>query len=97
MFPKPAAQAFCGSCLKTRGTRLSADLEDAATVGPPLKYSRFDRGINPTPAEFRAVRAGARPANIDPFSDDPPLELSEYAKHLKHRHSRGHRSIGPCC
>src|SRR5258705_12249525 len=31
---------------------LSADLEDAVSVGSQLQYARLDRGLNPTPAKI---------------------------------------------
>ena len=73
--------------------QLPADLEDAVTVGPQLQYSRLHRGLNPASPEFCAIRPGASKPSIDSFPNDSPLELGEYAKHLKHGFARGGRSI----
>jgi hypothetical protein len=72
---------------------LLANLEDAITIGSKLKYARLHRRLNPTPAQFRAVCLSASETGVYPFPNDPPLELGEYAKHLKHRLARGRRSI----
>jgi hypothetical protein len=71
----------------------SADFEDAVSIGPQLQYSRLDRRLDPTAPQFGAVRSGARQPSIYPFSNDPSLELSKHAEHLKHRFARGRRRI----
>src|SRR4051794_9075498 len=72
---------------------LAADLEDAVATGLQLQNSRLHCGINAASAEFGAGRPGACKTSIDPFSDDPPLELSKYTQHLKHRSRRRGRSV----
>jgi len=74
-------------------TELPADFEDAITGGPQLQDTRFHRWLDSPAAQLRAIRPGACEPSIYPFSNDPPLELSEYAEHLKHRFARGRRSI----
>jgi hypothetical protein len=71
----------------------SADFEYAVSIGPQLQYSRLDRRLDPTAPQFGAVRFGARQPSIYPFSNDPSLELSKHAEHLKHRFARGRRRI----
>jgi hypothetical protein len=70
-----------------------ADLEDAIALCPQFFYSRLDRRLDPTPAQLRTVRPGARESGIDSFSNDPSLELCKHAEHLKHRLARGRRCI----
>jgi hypothetical protein len=67
----------------------SADFEDTVCIGPQLQYSRLDRRLDPTASQFCSVRSGARQRSIYPFSNDPSLELSKHAEHLKHRFARG--------
>jgi hypothetical protein len=76
-------------------TELLASLEDAATRGSQLQYSRFYRGLDAASAQFRTVCSGTGEPSIDSFPNDSPLKLSEYPKHLKHRLPRGGRSIEP--
>ena len=74
---------------------LPTDFQDAVTVGPQLQYSRFNRGLNPSAPQLHAVGARASKPSINPFTNDPPLELCEHAKHLKHRLARGGGGIEP--
>ena len=71
----------------------SADLENAVAVCSQLQYACLDRGLNSAAPELCAIRPSASKTSIDSFSNDPSLELSEYAKHLKHGFARGGRSI----
>src|ERR1700738_2626129 len=73
--------------------KLPADLEDAVAVGLQFKNSRFHSGLNATPAELGPIRPGARQTGVHPLSNDPSLELSKYAQHLKHRLAGGGRGI----
>jgi hypothetical protein len=56
---------------------LPADLEDAVAAGLQFENLRLHSGINPAPTELRSIRPRARQTGIDPFSNDPPLELGE--------------------
>ena len=71
----------------------SADLENAVSVGSQLQYPRFDRRLNPAPAQLRTFRPSASKTRVYSFANDPTLELGKHAKHLKHRFARSRRSI----
>src|ERR1700704_4204837 len=72
---------------------LPADLEDAVAVGFQFSYSRLDSRLDATPPEFRSFRPSARKTGIDPLSNNPPLKLSKYTQHLKHRLARARRRV----
>src|SRR6267378_4131918 len=76
-------------------TQLSADLEDAISVGSQLQYARLDRGLNPTPAQLCTFRPSASKARVYSFANDPTLKLGKHAKHLKHRFARSRGSVEP--
>ena len=65
------------------------------SFGPQFQYSRFNSRLDATSPEFRSFRPGARETGIDPLSNNPPLKLSKYTQHLKHRFAGSRRSIEP--
>ena len=73
--------------------QLPANLEDAVAVGLQFENSRFHSGVNPTAAELGPIRPGARQTGIDSLSNNPPLKLSKYTQHLKHRLARARRRV----
>jgi hypothetical protein len=75
--------------------KFPADLEDADTAGLQFKNSRFHSWVNPTPAELRPIRPRPRQTGVDSLSDNPPLKLSKYTQHLKHRLAGSRRGIEP--
>ena len=76
-------------------SELFADFEYAVTIGSQFQYSGLHRRLNSASPELCAIRPCARKTRIDSFPNNPPLELGEYAEHLKHRLARGRRSIEP--
>ena len=68
---------------------LAADLENPIPAGLQFQYSRFNSRLDATAPEFRSFRPGARQTGIDPLSNNPPLKLSKYTQHLKHRLAGG--------
>src|ERR1700704_1717900 len=72
---------------------LPADLEHPVTARLQFENSRLDGGLNATPAELGPVCPGARETGIDPLSKNPPLKLSKYTQHLKHRLARARRRV----
>jgi hypothetical protein len=73
--------------------KFPADLEDAVAVGLQFENSRFHGWINPAPTELCSIRPGARETGIHSLANNPALELSKYAQHLKHRLAGGRRTI----
>jgi hypothetical protein len=72
---------------------LPADLKHSVAPGLQFYYSRLDSRLDATPPEFRSFRPSARKTGIDPLSNNPPLKLSKYPQHLKHRLAGRRRGI----
>src|ERR1700694_845513 len=68
---------------------LPADLEDAVTLRPQLQYSRLHHRRDAAASQLRSLGSGTCEASVNSLANDPPLELTEYAEHLKHRFARG--------
>jgi hypothetical protein len=64
------------ACSDADGTAYS---QNAHAVRFQLPYSRLDGGFHRAPAQLRAIRLCAGQPGIDPFPNDTPLELCEYA------------------
>ena len=71
----------------------SADFEDAVSLGPQLQYSRLHRRRDAAASQLRSLGSGTCEASVNSLANDPALELSEHAEHLKHRFARGRRRV----
>src|SRR5437762_10453904 len=74
---------------------LAADLQDAHAALAELVNSFFHRSLHSAASKLGALSARPCKPGVDSFPNDASLELSEHAKHLKHRLARGGRGDKP--